>query len=91
MKINRRKLRQLILESMHPPQYSVTEIVMDIVRKGGPDHFVSIAHGIPGMKCTDFMHYEHALRAYIDTEAPHLNDMPNNVWRQICDLLREIV
>ena len=64
---------------------------MDIVRKGGPDHFCAIAHEKPGMKCTDFMHYEHALRAYIDTEAPHLSAMPNNIWRQIVNLLRDTV
>ena len=91
MKLTKRKLRQIIQESMSSPQYSVTEIVMDIIRKGGPDYFVAIAHGRPGMKCTDFMHYHHALRAYIDTEAPHLNDMPNNVWNQICSLLSQIV
>lgn len=89
MKISKRQLRRIIRESMN--QYSVTEIYMDIIRKGGPDRFCAIAHESPGMKCSDFMHYEHALRAYIDTEAPHLNDMPNNVWRQIVELLRETV
>lgn len=89
MKITRGQLRRIIKESMN--QYSVTEIYMDIIRKGGPDHFCAIAHGKPGMKCSDFMHYEHALGAYIDTEAPHLSDMPNNIWRQIVKLLRETV
>ena len=98
MKLTRKKLRQMIQESMHSPQYSVSEIVMDIVRRGGPDHFLSIAHDIPGMKCTDFMHYEHALGGYIQSvseydpeRAEWLQQMPNNIWRQICNLLKEIV
>ena len=81
--------RKLLSESGQ--QYNVMDILQDIIRRGGPDHFCAIAHEKPGMKCTDFMHYQHALRAYIDTEAPHLNDMPNNVWNQICNLLSEIV
>ena len=85
----RKAIRTVIKESM--TQYSPTEIYMDIMRRGGPDKFCAIAHGKPGMKCTDFMHYEHALRGYIDTEAPHLDSMPNNVWRQIVDLLRDTV
>ena len=102
MKISKRQLKRiikeeysklkrqgLIRESMN--QYSVTEIYMDIMRKGGPDRFCAIAHERPGMKCSDFMHYEHALRAYIDTEAPHLLDMPNNIYSQIVELLRETV
>ena len=84
--------RKLINEN-YPPKTSATEIYMDMQRKGGADHFASIAHhGVPGrMKCTDFMHYEHALRAYIDTEAPHLHDMPNDVWNAVCELLRKTV
>ena len=82
--------RKLINEN-HPPVTSASEIFMDMMRHGGPDHFVAIAHEKPGMKCTDFMHYEHALRAYIDTIAPHLHTMPNNVWNQVCELLREVV
>ena len=81
--------RALLQEST--PRYSASEIYMDIMRRGGPDKYVAIAHGRPGMKCTDYMHYEHALRAYIDEEAPHLLDMPNNVWNQICELLRQTV
>tara|TARA_B100000674_G_C37915822_1_gene950851 strand:- start:990 stop:1352 length:363 start_codon:yes stop_codon:yes gene_type:complete len=90
MKLTKRKLRQIIQESMQPPQYSATEIFMDIMRRGGPDRYVALAHGRPGMKCTDFMHYQQALRAYIDTEAPHLKDMPNNVWNDVCYLLSQV-
>lgn len=89
MKISMRQLRRIIRESVS--QYSATEIYMDIIRRGGPDHFCAIAHEKPGMKCTDFMHYEHALAAYIDKEAPHLHGMPNNIWRQIVKLLRDTV
>ena len=85
----RQTIRRAIKESM--PRYSATEIYMDIMRRGGPDKYVAIAHEIPGMKCTDHMHYEHALRAYIDEEAPHLLNMPNNVWNQVCKMLRETV
>lgn len=85
----RNVIRKLIKESMG--QYSPTEIYMDIIRKGGPDHFCAMAHEKPGMKCTDYLHYDHALRAYIDTEAPHLDSIPNNIWHQITDLLRATV
>ena len=81
--------RMLFNESA--PRYNAAEIYMDMMRKGGPDKYAAIAHEDPGMKCTDSMHFEHALRVYIDTEAPHLNDMPNNVWNQVCELLRETV
>ena len=85
----RQTIRNVIKESM--PRYSAPEIYMDIMRRGGPDKYVAIAHERPGMRCTDPMHYEHALRAYIDEEAPHLLNMPNNVWNQICKMLRETV
>ena len=93
MKLSKTQLRRIIRNILKEAgqHYSATEIYMDIVRKGGPDHFCAIAHEKPGMKCTDFMHYEHALRAYIDTEAPHLSAMPNNIWRQIVNLLRDTV
>ena len=96
MRLSERQLRRVIRESIllhenHPPKNSATEIYMDMQRKGGADHFVAIAHEKPGMVCTDFMHYEQALRAYIDQEAPHLLDMPNNVWNAVCELLRETV
>tara|TARA_B100001094_G_scaffold118085_1_gene113874 strand:+ start:506 stop:859 length:354 start_codon:yes stop_codon:yes gene_type:complete len=67
--------------------FSPTEIYMDLMRRGGPDYWLSEAHGRP-MKCTSDVHYGQALRAYIDETDPSLNDMPNNIWSQITELMR---
>lgn len=101
MRIKQEQLRQIIRRiikesswddsSSYVGEHHPTSIYMDILQKGGPDHFCAIAHEQPSMKCTDFMHYEHALRAYIDTERPEYHSMPNNIFRFIVNLLQETV
>ena len=94
MKITNKKIRQIIKEELDmvlkEVRYSPTEIYMDLMRRGGPDYWLSQAHGKP-MKCSDFMHWDQALRAYIDETDPSLIQMPNNIWNQITQLMKNTV
>ena len=105
MRLTKRQLKRIIREEYSKlerqglinehgygrTRFSPTDIFMDIMRTGGPHYWCSVAHEKPGMRCTDYMHYGHALRAYCDNVDPSLNDMPDNIWQQIEKLLREAV
>jgi hypothetical protein len=87
VKITRRDLRQIIKEAM---SNAPTEIFMDLMKRGGPDYWLSQAYGRP-MKCRDPMHYDQALRAYIDEVNPSLQQMPNNHWNMITNLMEQAI
>ena len=94
MKITNEKLKEIIREGLNmvlkETRYSPTEIYMDLMRRGGPDYWLSQAYGKP-MKCSNFMHWDQALRAYIDETDPSLIQMPDNIWQQITQLMRDTV
>ena len=94
MKITNERLKQIIKEELNTvlkeTRYSPTEIYMDLMRRGGPDYWLSKAHGKP-MKCSNFMHYDQALRAYIDEVDPSLLYMPSNIWSQITQLMKDTI
>lgn len=91
MKITNKQIKQIIKEELenilNESKFSPTEIYMDFMRRGGHDYWLSEAHGRP-MKCTDFVHYDQALRAYIDEIDPSLNQMPDSIWNQITELMK---
>jgi predicted component of type VI protein secretion system len=91
MKLTNKQLKQIIKEELgnvlNESRFSPTEIYMDLMRRGGPDYWLSEAHGRP-MKCTSDVNYDQALRAYIDETDPSLNQMPDVIWSQITELMR---
>ena len=91
MKLTNKQIKQIIKEELenvlNESRFSPTEIYMDLMRRGGPDYWVSEAHGKP-MRCTSDVHYDQALRAYIDETDPSLNEMPHTIWSQITGLMR---
>ncbi len=94
MKITNEQLKQIIKEELEKvlqeTSYSPTEIYMDLMKTGGPDYWLSHAHGKP-MKCSNFMHWDQALRAYIDEINPSLSNMPDNIWSQVTHLMKNTV
>ena len=94
MKLNKETLKRIIKEEfdnmLNEASFSPTEIFMDFQRQGGRDYWLSKAHGMD-MKYSDFMHADQALKAYIDEINPSLNDMPQNVWSQITQLINDTV
>ena len=94
MKLNKETLKRIIKEEfdnmLNEASFSPTEIFMDFQRQGGRDYWLSKAHGM-NMKYSDFMHADQALKAYIDEINPSLNDMPQNVWSQITQLINDTV
>ena len=93
MKLTKQTLRRIIKEEfdrLSEGMFSPTEIYMDFQRQGGRDYWLSKAHGM-NMKYSDFMHADQALKAYIDEINPSLNDMPQNVWSQITQLINDTV
>ena len=85
MKITRRQIRKIIQEAT---SYAPTEVYMDLMRRGGPDYWLSKAHGSP-MKISDMMHYDQALRAYIDEVDPSLKNMSSRDWSTITNLMKQ--
>ena len=93
MKLNKQTLKRIIKEEidrLSEGMFSPTEIYMDFQRQGGRDYWLSKAHGMK-MKYSDYMHADHALKAYIEKINPSLNDMPQNVWSQITQLINDTV
>lgn len=94
MKLNKQTLKRIIKEEidslLNETMFSPIEIYMDFQRQGGRDYWLSKAYEMP-MKYSDYMHADHALKAYIDEVNPSLNDMPQNVWSQITQLINDTV
>jgi Mg/Co/Ni transporter MgtE len=88
-KIIKHMIKEEISKTLSEAPITPMEIYMDLMRKGGPDHFLSQAYEQSGMKCTQDMHYDQALRAYIDETDPDLLYLPDRIWKQITKLMKD--